>query len=381
MKVIFVSNLDKDSPYGASTRPYYLSTILGQAGHRVLHLCNRPPPDTASVSFVARRKYSFRPQVLRYFANMMHLVAVARQFNPDIIVGEQNNNQVNGLVLGLLLRKPAVYDAHSSTLLESESGWSATKRAMIKFQESIILRRSKRIVVVSTELRDYFEKTYGIPKEIMSVVYNGTNLQRPVGSLLHIKEKLGIGPDDKVVAFICPRFHSPNIQALEFFYEIVPLVESRLRNVKFLILGGGDEMVAPSANVIYTGFVEKLEDYLSIADAAVSPYPPTALSGGTRNKVADYLALGIPFVSTTEGVRGFDGLVDGVHFLAADTKEAFADRLNQVLTKPELAASLSKQSLEVARRYSWGHSAEVFETVLSEFLATRQQPDQSSATK
>ena len=119
------------------------------------------------------------------------------------------------------------------------------------------------------------------------------------------------------------------------------------------------EAVGPGArgpelpDVRYLGRLEDLAPAYERAHAAVVPLRAGA---GSRLKVLEALARGVPLVSTTIGVEGFD-LQDGEHALIADTPEAIAERLAlldaSLRGNRNLAASLVDAGYHFAHRYFW----------------------------
>src|SRR5262249_17525837 len=85
------------------------------------------------------------------------------------------------------------------------------------------------------------------------------------------------------------------------------------------------------------GFVEDLAPFYASADAAVVPL---RAGGGTRIKILEAFAHGVPFVSTRIGAEGL-GVVAGVHLHLADEVESFARACLDVKENPELRAALS----------------------------------------
>ena len=43
MRICMISSVDKDMPYGSTTRPYYISENLVEFGCEILHICTKPP--------------------------------------------------------------------------------------------------------------------------------------------------------------------------------------------------------------------------------------------------------------------------------------------------------------------------------------------------
>jgi len=67
---------------------------------------------------------------------------------------------------------------------------------------------------------------------------------------------------------------------------------------------------------------------------------PLFFESGTRFKILEAGATGIPIVSTTLGAEGLP-VKDGVHLLIADSPEEFALAVNKILCSPELSRTLS----------------------------------------
>jgi glycosyltransferase involved in cell wall biosynthesis len=108
-------------------------------------------------------------------------------------------------------------------------------------------------------------------------------------------------------------------------------------NLKFLLIGGGEQdsdlkqkvhRLGISEKVVFTGFVsyQELPRYLKIADVAVNTLEPTLVANvAFPNKVLQYMAAGLPVVSTK-----LDGLVQtfgdgaGINW-ASDSKGVIRD--------------------------------------------------------
>ncbi|MEZ4284798.1 MAG: glycosyltransferase family 4 protein [Nitrospira sp.] len=104
------------------------------------------------------------------------------------------------------------------------------------------------------------------------------------------------------------------------------------------------------------GFVEDVRPYFQKATIFVCPIMD---GGGTRLKILDALAMGMPIVSTTFAASGLD-FRDGDHLLLADTPEAMIEQIRRVLDDKALREQLAQGAVNVVRQtYSWdtiGHS-------------------------
>ena len=103
-----------------------------------------------------------------------------------------------------------------------------------------------------------------------------------------------------------------------------------------------------------TAGVELLADVADVAPSyawADLAVVPLRAGGGTRIKVLEAFAHGVPVVSTAVGAEGLD-VVDGVHLRIADGAEAFAAACRQLATEPALARRLVENAAAVAERHA-----------------------------
>ncbi len=80
---------------------------------------------------------------------------------------------------------------------------------------------------------------------------------------------------------------------------------------------------------------------------------PLRLGGGTRIKILESFAMGLPVVSTAKGCEGL-AAEDGRHLFIRDDPEAFAAAVFRVLNDPALADTLRQNGRRLAEaRYDW----------------------------
>jgi len=118
-------------------------------------------------------------------------------------------------------------------------------------------------------------------------------------------------------------------------------------------------------NCTVYGYVKDLPLYLFAADVALAPYPSSARSGGARNKVLEYMACGVPVISTLEGMRGIQGAVPNVHFLLADeTPIGFLDSISKASSNQNLKTIASDGANLASGNFSWESAGEKLDRVL-----------------
>jgi polysaccharide biosynthesis protein PslH len=96
--------------------------------------------------------------------------------------------------------------------------------------------------------------------------------------------------------------------------------------------------------------VDDVRPYFNQAAVCVCPI---VSGGGTRLKILDSLAMGVPVVSTPFAASGLS-FEHGQHLLLAETDEQFANETLRLLRNPSLRAELSSAGAKcVDRLYSW----------------------------
>lgn len=121
---------------------------------------------------------------------------------------------------------------------------------------------------------------------------------------LSILKKLGVPPDAQVIVYMGSFFYFSGLD------EVVQQLALTDKKVILLLIGGGEldaqlRALTKELNledrVIFTGFVNfgELPDYFAIADVAINPMVPSLVSHkALPNKVIQYMAAGLPVVST-----------------------------------------------------------------------------------
>lgn len=105
-----------------------------------------------------------------------------------------------------------------------------------------------------------------------------------------------------------------------------------------------------SARVRVTGLVEDVRPFVNEAGIFVAPI---RIGGGSRLKLLEAFAAGIPVVSTTIGCEGLE-VENQRHLLIADEPDAFADAVDRLARQPRLRQELSARARRLVEdRYGW----------------------------
>ena len=141
---------------------------------------------------------------------------------------------------------------------------------------------------------------------------------------------------------------------LWFVNEVLPVVERAAPDVHLRIVGGSPppeiEELGERDNVVISGYVPDIAPVMAAAAVFVVPL---RVGGGTRLKILESLAYGVPTVSTTIGAEGL-ALVDGQDLLLGDTPSQFADQVVALLRDRALADRIRHRGrAAVESAYTW----------------------------
>lgn len=169
--------------------------------------------------------------------------------------------------------------------------------------------------------------------------------------------------------------YRPNGYAASFLLnEILPrLTNATSLPLQLQLIGPmpTDEMLAAASQdsrVIVMGAVPDVRPYL--AAGHVMPVP-LFHGSGTRLKVLEAFAAGIPVVSTAKGVEGLS-VEHGTHALIAETADAFVESILAIWQDPDLSCRLVTRARRlVEARFSWDVVGPRIRGAVSQLHATR----------
>jgi glycosyltransferase involved in cell wall biosynthesis len=205
----------------------------------------------------------------------------------------------------------AVYSAHNveadylaAREKRSEAGAGMVRR--VEELERLAVESSDLIVACTDADASRFTERYGATSTV--VVPNGCDEDLVDLDRAALRESarasLGVGPDELCVLFVGGRGHH-NRQAVSYLErELAPRLGT---GTTFLIAGQSGGRPGRSsrggATVLRTGFVRDLRPLLAAADVAVNP---VEYGSGSSLKLVEYIAAGMPVVTTPVGLRGFE---------------------------------------------------------------------------
>jgi glycosyltransferase involved in cell wall biosynthesis len=241
-------------------------------------------------------------------------------------------------------------------------------RLPILLVEKLMYRFSPLLSANNSAMQRYCEKLAGRKKPSV-VNYPPLDIDHFSNRVpdSELRTSLGIAPTDSVITYMGSFFYFSGLpEVIKRFAELVPQGSS----TKLLLIGGGEQEnelrnivtdLGISDRVIFTGFVsyDDLPKYLALSTVAINPLEISQVASiAFPNKVLQYLATGIPVVSTR--LEGLFSAIDGI----------------EGLTWAESPARV----LEIALRVSRGDGVEVNKSKSLKALAALFSPEAALAS-
>lgn len=167
--------------------------------------------------------------------------------------------------------------------------------------------------------------------------------------------------------------YGPNREAVSWFVrEILPGIVRSVPDAHLVVTGNVPAEVlarysGDRGRVRFTGSVPDIRPEL--AASVVCPVP-LRVGGGTRVKILEAWAAGVPVVSTSVGIEGVAGWEREREILIADSASQFSAACVRLLTDPALAGQTAANARRLAEaQYDWrgiaGRIPEIVQTLRS----------------
>lgn len=191
-------------------------------------------------------------------------------------------------------------------------------------------------------------------RDIVLPIVSNSEIAIHVVPIIHPVEKhLQAYSQRKGVVFLGNYGHSPNVDAVNYFMqEVFPLLCQMLPEVHITIAGNQppthfQKYTEAYANVSVTGFVPDHRDILSSHLVGIAPL---RYGAGMKGKIGEYLACGLPCVSTSIGAEGME-LEHEHEILIADDPVQFAKMIMKLYCDIDLWQALSSAGARYIQKH------------------------------
>lgn len=284
-------------------------------------------------------------------------------------------DHLDSLVYAELRRRPpTLIDLHNvySTLAQRVGTEQriGLRRWYLRRESRLLAQMERRaahfadqLFTVSDDERSYFED---LGARAVKVVPNGVDCAAFQG----LPTGRSIRPP--LMLYLGNMSWGPNISAAVFLArELLPRLRDRFPEARLRIVGRSPTTEAmtlaniPGVEVI--GDVPDIKPHLAQAKVLAVPLDS---GGGTRLKILEAFASGLPVVSTPIGCEGL-GVRHGEHLIVVD-RNNFADGIGALFDDEILAVGLAERARTLARqRFDWTIVGQVASTVVSEMASAR----------
>ncbi|MCU0433355.1 MAG: glycosyltransferase [Bacteroidia bacterium] len=167
--------------------------------------------------------------------------------------------------------------------------------------------------------------------------------------------------------------YPPNVESAEYLVQkVLPLVHKRMPGVKVLITGATPSaavLALKSGHVTVTGWVDDVRTGFAQSRMLVAPMQSSI---GLQNKLLEAMAMRIPCLTTTLSNNALKAQ-PGTEIIVADSPQAFADAIVELLGNEEISQQLAQAGYEfVKANFSWESSVKMLSEVFEKTKAAKE---------
>ncbi len=237
--------------------------------------------------------------------------------------------------------------------------------AKIMLWEKYYWNKADKLFAVSEEDRVAMKKL--VPKKKVGIIPNGVDTK-------FYKEKKFVKKTPPRILYGVTNFEwLQNQEATNLLIKKVwPIIKKRYPNSRLWIVGRKiPEWVKKESNKKKIEVTENIPDAREAYGSATLMVAPIKGSGGTRLKILEAMAAGLPVVSTSVGVAGLN-LENGKDVLIGDTVEDLAEKAITLLGDKKLARRIGQSGKEhVSKHFDWESIVKLHDPIYNELLAKR----------
>ena len=237
---------------------------------------------------------------------------------------------------------------------EKSTGIKSIQRKVEKMINSKTLRSATKVLVSNNDTTKVIIDEYNVPPERISIMSNGVDL-----SLFNISKK----KNPRKVVFAGAMYYH---RGLDVLLEAIPKIIKKIPDVKFVLLGSGNELEKLKVIVLeknlegsveFKGWIDRERIPLNISDASIGIGPLRLTDVTSRAlpiKVLEYMAVSLPIIAQ-KGTLPNDVLIDKKNGYFIDGTEDLAEKISSLLNEPDKINQMGDQSRLMVQNFSWDH--------------------------
>jgi len=234
---------------------------------------------------------------------------------------------------------------------QKTSGIKSIQRKIEKMVNGKTLRTATKILVSNEYTKKIVIQEYGVKIKNISIIPNGVDL-----TLFNTTKK-----NPKKIVFSGAMYYH---RGLDVLLEAIPDVIKKIPDIKFVLLGSGNEMdklkkmvkdKKLEKSVEFTGWVNRNEIPKNISDAVIG-IGPLRLTDVTKHalpiKVLEYMASSLAIISI-EGTLPSDILKNGENGFFIKNSNELSQKIIELSQNNELCKKMGNNSKEMVIKFDW----------------------------
>ncbi len=287
-------------------------------------------------------------------------VNIIKNEKPDFILAEHLWSGLHGIILSNLSKIPFILDEHNVEFLRFQrmKRGNVLVHSFMKKYEKISCNSAKKIFCVSETDKSILSSQLKINPNKIVVIPNGIDTEKFFPNEQHtneIRKRLKVS-NEPLILFFGLLSYIPNFEAVKIIHnKLLPLILKKIPNAKFLIVGDKPPLDFSHKNIIFTGLVENIEDFINVSNVVICPLTS---GGGTKLKILESIACGKVVISTSMGAEGLS-LKETKDFLKIS--DNWTEFSNHILASSSQKIKPNKEFID---KYSWKHSSSLIQKIL-----------------
>jgi glycosyltransferase involved in cell wall biosynthesis len=301
-----------------------------------------------------------------------HCLYVGRKLNPGILQAEFPAYAKPCIDAREILNAAVVLVEHNVEYARLKAQVAELNQSQFQNLRAIeidLCNRSDAVVCVSDNDRQQLLHD-GVKPDLLHTIPHGFDPEPyKLPAVDNLRRDFGLADDAVLIAFHGTFSYPPNRDALSVFAEILlPQLAGGGHSFHVIAIGRNPPTESPHPNIHFTGSVDQVGPWLKACDLAVVPLRE---GGGTRMKIIDCFAAGLPVVSTSKGIEGIP-VVNGREAFISDDWLSMTNEIIELAESSEHRDKLSAAAREFAAEMDW---VNITSRYLGIFAAIRRAPE------